>query len=161
MDENNQYGNAMTKPLPYGCIKKSKKVPSLREFNIILSNLSHENKIGHLFTLDIKFHDKNPKTTLFNEIYTPIFEKQKVVKAHERSVLQLMSALSRNKDKDIINDFKSNTKTHSTVDEKKFISLYAEHIHFLVTRTGWLVTKIYQHYTFEQCKFQKDFVIMN
>ena len=25
MDENNQYGNAMTKPLPYGCIKKQKK----------------------------------------------------------------------------------------------------------------------------------------
>ena len=22
MDENNQYGQAMTKPLPYGCIKK-------------------------------------------------------------------------------------------------------------------------------------------
>ena len=25
MDENNQYGQAMTKPLPYGCIKKKKK----------------------------------------------------------------------------------------------------------------------------------------
>ena len=25
---------------------------------------------------DIKFHDKNPKTVLFNEIYTPIFEKK-------------------------------------------------------------------------------------
>ena len=72
-----------------------------------------------------------------------------------------MSVLSRNKDKDIVNDLKCNTKTHSILDEKKFISLYAEHIHFLVTRTGWLVTKIYQHYTFEQCKFQKDFVIMN
>ena len=24
MDENNQYGNAMTKPLPYGCIKNKK-----------------------------------------------------------------------------------------------------------------------------------------
>ena len=24
MDENNQYGKAMTKPLPYGCIKKKK-----------------------------------------------------------------------------------------------------------------------------------------
>ena len=26
MDENNQYGQAMTKPLPYGCIKKQDKV---------------------------------------------------------------------------------------------------------------------------------------
>ena len=25
MDENNQYNQAMTKPLPYGCIKKQKK----------------------------------------------------------------------------------------------------------------------------------------
>ena len=25
MDENNQYGQAMTKPLPYGCIKNKKK----------------------------------------------------------------------------------------------------------------------------------------
>ena len=25
MDENNQYGQAMTKPLPYGCIEKKKK----------------------------------------------------------------------------------------------------------------------------------------
>ena len=24
MDENNQYGQAMTKPLPYGCIKKKR-----------------------------------------------------------------------------------------------------------------------------------------
>ena len=42
MDENNQYGNAMTKPLSYGCIKKLKKTPSLCEYNIILSSLSHK-----------------------------------------------------------------------------------------------------------------------
>ena len=29
MDENNQYGQAMTKPLPYGCIRKQKEVPTL------------------------------------------------------------------------------------------------------------------------------------
>lgn len=29
MDEKNQYGNAMTKPLPYGCIKKNQKNLSL------------------------------------------------------------------------------------------------------------------------------------
>ena len=75
--------------------KKSKKVPSLCEFNVILSNLSHEDKIGHSVLADIKFHDKNHKTMLFNEIYTPIFDKQKDVKVHERSVLQLMSVLSR------------------------------------------------------------------
>ena len=69
---------------------------------------------------------------LFNEIYTLIFEKNKVIQAHQRSVLQLMSVLNRNKDKDLINTFKSNAKTHATLDEKKFISLYAEH--FLIKR---------------------------
>ena len=39
--------------------------------------------------------------------------------------------------------------------------LYAEHLHFLVTRAGWLVTKIFQHFTFEQSKFKKDFVVLN
>ena len=71
---------------------------------------------------------------LFNEIYTLIFEKNKVIQAHQRSVLQLMSVLNRNKDKDLINNFKSNAKTHATLDEKKFISLYAEHIYFLIKR---------------------------
>ena len=73
MDENNQYGQAMTKPLPYGCIKKQEHPPSLLEFNKILDKISHDNKIGHLFIVDIKFHDK---TLLFNEIFPPIFEKK-------------------------------------------------------------------------------------
>ena len=72
-----------------------------------------------------------------------------------------MSILNINEDKNIINNFKSNCKTHSTVGDKKFIPLYAEHIHFLVTRAGWLVTKIYQHFTYEQSKFKQDFVFMN
>ena len=72
-----------------------------------------------------------------------------------------MSILNINEDKDIINNFKSNSKTHSTVGDKKVILLYAEHIHFLVTRAGWLVTNIYQHFTYEQSKFKQDFVVMN
>ena len=49
MDKNNQYGQAMTKPLLYGCIKKQEHPPSLLEFNKILDKISHEDKIGHLF----------------------------------------------------------------------------------------------------------------
>ena len=75
MDENNQYGQAMTKALPYGCIKKQDHLPSLLEFDKILDKISHDDKTGHLFIVDIKFYDKNPKTLLFNEIYPPIFEK--------------------------------------------------------------------------------------
>ena len=32
MDENNQYGMAMTRPLPYGCIKRKKKFSALMSF---------------------------------------------------------------------------------------------------------------------------------
>ena len=39
--------------------------------------------------------------------------------------------------------------------------MYAEDLHFLITRVGWLVTYIYAHYTFEQSKFKTDFVVMN
>ena len=67
----------MTKPLLYRCIKRQEHPPSLLEFNKILDKISHEDKIGHLFIVDVKFHDENPKTMLFNEIYPPIFEKNK------------------------------------------------------------------------------------
>lgn len=39
--------------------KKMKKFTSLREFNMILRNISHTDKIDHLFIADIKFHVKN------------------------------------------------------------------------------------------------------
>ena len=67
-DENYQYWQAMTKPLPYGFIKKQEHPSSLLEFKKILDKISHDDKIGHLFIVDIKFHNKNPKTMLFNEI---------------------------------------------------------------------------------------------
>ena len=55
MDENNQYRFAMTKPLPYGCIKLKKGVPSLDELKDLLANVTLEEKIGHLFIVDIIF----------------------------------------------------------------------------------------------------------
>ena len=55
MDKNKQYGNAMTKPLPYGCINKEKAMPSLKKFNFILEILSTNDKIGNLSLVDICF----------------------------------------------------------------------------------------------------------
>ena len=161
MDENSQYGMAMTKPLPYGCIKKQPHLRSMLEFNKILHRISHEDSIRHWFVVDIKFNEINSKTLLFNEIYPPIFEKNKKMDPDERSRLQLMNIVVRNEEKDTLNSFPCNSKTHSTLKEKKFIPMYAEHLHFLVTKAGWLVTYIYAHFTFEQSKFKKDFVVMN
>ena len=80
----------------------------------------------------------------------PIFLKNKVFKVQDRSVLQLMSVISHNEKKDHVRTFTENVQTHSTLEEKKFIQYYAEHINFFVKRAGWLITKIYQQFTFAQ-----------
>ena len=63
--------------------------------------------------------------------------------------------------KDLLNSYKCTAKTHSTIDKKYFIPIYAEHLRFLITRCTWTVTRIYFHFTFEQEMFKKEFVISN
>ena len=77
MDESNQYWQAMTKPLPSGCIKKQEHPLSLLEFSKIMDKISHEDKIRYILIVDITCHDKNPKTLVFNDIYPPILKKLK------------------------------------------------------------------------------------
>ena len=76
-------------------------------------------------------------------------------------MLQPMTVLNWNEEKYTINRFAYNSKTHSILEEKNFIPLYDEDLHFLIKRAGWLVTFIYEHFTFEQAKFKRDFVIGN
>ena len=57
MDENNQYANVMTKPLPTDSITKLKR-PSLKKSNLINESLSAEVSIGHHFAVDTKFNDR-------------------------------------------------------------------------------------------------------
>ena len=102
MDENNQYGQTMAQPLPYGSIKRKEKVLSLEELPELLKSVTLEDTIGHIFTLDMEFSDVNPKTLLFNEIYLPIFEKNKKISLHERSTSQIMSRAQKKEDKDEI-----------------------------------------------------------
>ena len=75
MDENNQYGNAMTNPLPYGCIKMEQNL-SLYQFDKILNNISHENKIGHLFIVDEKKFQTKKKKPCFLTKYIRTFLKK-------------------------------------------------------------------------------------
>ena len=78
MDENNQYGFAMTKPMPTGCIRENNS-PSWIAFNILLETVSLDDEIGHLFLVDIKFDYENvtEREILYNEIFPPIIEKKK------------------------------------------------------------------------------------
>ena len=70
----------MTKALPYGCIKK-REPPTFTEFHRILDGIwwndVHEDTIGDLFIVDIKFSNINSKTFWLNELCPPIFEKIK------------------------------------------------------------------------------------
>ena len=65
----------------------------------------------------------------------PFLKKKKALSANERSAFQLLDAMRLN-DKGTINSYKTTVKTHSTMDGKIVIPLYAEHLHLLITRCG-------------------------
>ena len=67
----------MTKPLPTGCIKDDEDI-SWQTFNFLLQSVSFEDKIGHLFIVDIQFDVKKATKRQFayNESYAPTIEKQ-------------------------------------------------------------------------------------
>ena len=54
LDQNNQYGSAMTKPMLTGCIKFNKDL-SWSTFNRLLETVDLDHKIGHLYIVDIEF----------------------------------------------------------------------------------------------------------
>ena len=68
-DENNQYGHAMTKPLPTGCIKDGSDI-SWETFNLLLEKENFEDRIGHLFVVDIVFDSENATEKEFTMKFT-------------------------------------------------------------------------------------------
>ena len=160
-DENNQYGYAMTRPMPTGRIKQ-KTLPSWVTFNLLIEKVSLEDKIGHLFVVDIEFDFENasPRQLTYNEIFPPMIEKKKIMEANERSLFQLLELFSKN-EQDKPRSYVCTAKSHATLLPKTCIPLYIEDLRFLIKRAGWKVTKLYSHFTFEQDTFKKDFVLMN
>ena len=87
--------------------------------------------------VDIVFGDINEKTILFNEIYPPIFEKNKKIEPFERSCSQIMSRaeIKVNKNKEnTLYTLSFNSKAHATLKDKTYVPLYAEDLYFLTTR---------------------------
>ena len=160
-DENNQYGYAMTRPMPTGCIKQNTS-PTWAIFNLLIEKVSLEDKIGHLFVVDIEFDFQNAsaRQLTYNEIFPPIIEKKKIMEANERSLFQLLELFSKN-EQDKPRSYVCTAKSHTTLLPKTCIPLYIEDLRFLIKRAGWKVTKLYSHFTFEQDTFKKDFVLMN
>ena len=64
MDENNEHGNVMTKPLPYGCIKKQEKSPPLKNLILSLTTFSTKIKLDIYFLLTLNFINSNEKMLL-------------------------------------------------------------------------------------------------
>ena len=133
---------------------------TLEELKEILANITLTDKLGHLFVVDIVFDKINEKTMLFNELYPPIFEKNKKIEPFERFCTQIMCLAQINKKGELLS-LQQNSKTHATLKKKIFVPLYAEDLQFLTTRMGWSITKIYEQSTFKQDTFKKEFDVMN
>ena len=113
----------MTKPMPTGCIKENNS-PTWLEFNLLLEKVSLEDPIGHLFVVDIEFDEKNAtrKQYMYNEIFPPIIEKQKILDANERSLFQLLELFDKTNDGKP-KSYRCTAKSHATMFPKKFIWL--------------------------------------
>ena len=159
-DENNQYGYAMTRPMPTGCIKQNNS-PSWVNFNLLMETVSFEDPIGHLFVVDVEFdyESASPRQFMYNEIFPPIIEKNKIMEANERSLFQLLELFSKDGNKP--RSYRCTSKSHATLLPKTCIPLYLEDLRFLIKRAGWKVTKLYSHFTFEQDTIKKELVLMN
>ena len=160
LDENNQYGHGMTKSLRTGCIKDNSDL-SWKTFNLLLESVSLEDRIGHLYIVEIQFDTKNAseKILAYNEIYPPIIEKEKVIDPCERSTYQLLEQFVM--DEKGPSSYKKIAKAHSNVFKNLFLPMYLEDLAFCIKRAGWKVTKIYVHLNFEQSRFKRDFISMN
>ena len=148
LDENNQYRHGMTKPLPTGCIKDNDDI-SWETFNILFESVSFDDKIGHLYIVDIEFDLKNAAEREFacNEIYPPIIENQKIIDPCEISVLQLLEKFVRGENAP--KSYTTSAKAYENLFKKNFLPIYLEDLVFCIKRAGWKVTKIHSHLTFE------------
>lgn len=90
---------------------------------------------------------------MFNEICSPIFEKNKDLDPSKRSVFQLVKTIRKS---DIGTIYYK--KTHATMKKKNYSVVLVK---YLDKTAGWTVTRIYLHYTFKQECFKKKFIIMN
>ena len=107
---------------------------------MLLQNVSLNDQIGHLYVVDIKFdHTKaTEKQIVYNEIYPPIIEKQKIIDPCERSVYQ---TVFRNK-KGNSRTYRATKKAHATLFKKNSTNVVRTTF-FAINRVGCSVTFTY------------------
>ena len=142
--------------MPTGCIKEHPSLSWL-EFNLLLKTVNLDDEIGNLFVVDIEFYEKRATECeyMYNEILSPIIEKQKVFEVYH--ILELVQKTLDGMPK----TYRGTKRSHATMFPKRFIPLYLEDLSFLIKRCCWRIRKIYTHYRFEQVLFKRGFVLMN
>ena len=120
LDESSKYGHGITKPLPAGCIKDNNDT-SWKTFNCLLEKVSLNNEIRHLYIVDIEFDVKNatPRPKIYNEIYSPVIEKQKAIDPCEHSVYQLLEQYAEGENNNPL-AYHATAKAHATMLQKYF-----------------------------------------
>ena len=96
---------------------------------------------------------------MYNEILPLITEKQKILEANEQSVYKLLVLFSKTSDVKP-KSYHCTAKSQAKLFLKKFIPVCPKDLKFLIMRCS-KVTKMYSHYTFEQSRLKRDFVLMN
>ena len=111
LDENNQYGNGMTKPLPTGCRKDDFDI-SGEIFIFLLEKVDFD-------LVNIAFDIKNAtkRELAYNETYPLIIEKQKIIDPCERSVFQLLEQFIAGENGP--KSYRSTAKMHAALFKKK------------------------------------------
>ena len=68
----------MTEPMPTSDIKR--KFPGWWELNLLLQTVDLDDSIEHLFVVAFFYYKNvNQKRNIYNEVYPPITEKQKIL----------------------------------------------------------------------------------
>ena len=114
----------------------TKICPNPEKFNMLAEKVDLDALIGHLFVFDIDFNFEKAaaKTLMYNEIYTLISKKQKMIDPTEKSIFQLSETLQM-ADENIL-PFQVTRKCHVIMLHEELIPLYHEYLSFLINRTG-------------------------
>ena len=107
----------MSKPFQTSSINQNFDT-NWKTFNLLLQNVSLDDQIGNPNVVDIEFdHTKaTEKQLLYNEIYPPIIEKQKIIYPCESTVYQLLNNILQQK-----------KEIHDHIEQlKKLMQLYSK-----------------------------------
>ena len=114
----------MTKALPTCCIKDNDDL-SWKTFNVLLEIVDLEDKIGHLYIVNIMFDAKNTfkKQLVYNEIYPPIIQKQKIIDPCARSVFQILEQYVEGTNNNPL-AYRATAKAHATILKKNYSNVF-------------------------------------